>query len=121
MLVEPKKSNIHGIGLFTVSNIESGNVILDVIGEVVKTDDLSDAFIRKGCWQGINKNECIISEKTPTVFRFINHSKKPNAFVDLTLMQVIAKIKIPKNTEITIDYDIEPMNARCRKLLGVLK
>lgn len=121
MLVEPKKSNIHGMGLFAVVEIVLGTPILNIIGEVVRTDDLTDEFICKGFWQGINKDECLVAGKNPTLFRFINHSKKPNAVVDLTSMQVIAKEKIPENAEITIDYDIEPMNERCRKLLGILK
>ncbi len=120
MLVEPRKSNIHGTGLFALSKIEPGETILRIIGEVKKMSELSDEFISKGCWQGISEDECLIAEKTPTLFRFVNHSKNANAYVDLVSMRVICTNEIKKDTEITIDYDLEPMSERSRKLLGNL-
>jgi len=120
-LVKTGTSNIHGIGLFSNKNLKKGDTILTIKGSVKNTKDLSDDFIRAGHWQGLNEKECLIAEKKETPFGFINHSQKPNACVDLVLMKVIATSDIQKNTEITLDYSIEPMDTRCRKLLGKLK
>ena len=119
--MEARESQIHGMGLFAKENFGSGDTILLIKGEVRQTDDLSDDFIKAGQWQGINKTECLVARQHSTLFRYINHSKKPTAFVDLSLRKVIAINDIEKDTEITIDYDLEPMNERCKKLLGRLK
>jgi len=121
MKIEAQKSEIHGMGLFAKQNLLKGDIILEIKGVVTKTKDLSDDFIKQGQWQGINEGECLVAGEQPTLFRYINHSKKPNAFVDLNSNKVLALEKILKDTEITIDYDLELMDERCRKLLGKLK
>lgn len=115
-----RKSSIHGLGLFTVADIPQGEVILNITGSVVSTGSLPDAFTSAGHWQGIWPGWCLIAD-TPTKFSLINHSFNPNAWVDLRSMVVLAAVAIQANTEITVNYEDEPMDQRCRQLLGKLR
>jgi SET domain-containing protein len=119
--VEARPSNIHGTGLFATQTIAAGEVILRLNGRLVKTDTLPAEFIRQGHWQGITPGWCIINSTNPTLFRWVNHSDRPNAQVQLAKRRLIAITLIQADQEIVLDYNLEPMDERCRKLLGALK
>jgi hypothetical protein len=108
------------MGLFAANLIPQEESILAIDGELVATDSLSDAFISAGHWQGIRPGWCLIRTTRPTLFSLINHGKNPNARVDLQRLVVVANRLIQPGEEILLDYDLEPMDVRCRKLLGQL-
>lgn len=115
-----KTSNIHGLGLFAKTEIQSEDIILEIQGNKIETNNLGDDFIAGGHWQRIAPGRCLIS-KEKTSFAFVNHSKTPTAKVDLENLRLVARQKIQPNVEITVDYDLEPMDQRCKNLLGKLK
>ena len=89
-----KDSSIHGKGLFAKTDISAGTVIGEVVAKstiddgphVLWLDDSEDSGVEVVC-----------------DFRFINHSKQPNAcyYDDLT---VVALRDIGKDEEITHHY-----------------
>lgn len=89
-----KESNIHGLGIHSNKNIYRGNII--GIGIYFK--------IR------------IIPYVTEDFGKWINHSNKPNAYLQYDtincLYLVMALNDINKNTEITLDYNKTPWYIR---------
>src|ERR1035438_1383948 len=83
--VQPQLSPVHGNGLFAVEPIPAGSILLQFDGTNMRhTDEISDAIIAEGHWQGIAPGLALFpnSDKR-SLFSYINHSKHPNAFVDL--------------------------------------
>lgn len=117
---EVQPSPIHGFGLFTRSALPEGTVILEMEGEVVPASKLADTFIASGHWQGLAPGLCLVSA-LKTSFAFVNHSKTPTARVELETRRLRAVKPLHSGEEITLDYDLEPMDDRCRRLLGTLK
>ena len=109
------------MGLFAMEPILQGEAILHIDGTLVSTGGLSDEFLAAGHWQGVAPGWCLIRETEPSDFSLVNHSKRPNARVDLCGMNLVVVEDILPGIEILLDYDLEPMDARCRSLLGHLK
>lgn len=119
-MLKINKSSVHGFGLFSTTNIAKGTVLLNIIGEIKSTNDISDEVIAQGHWQGIRPGLALFPlAGERTLFSYINHSPKANAFVNLELLQVIATCDIQVDEEIYIDYRLEPYDDRCRRLIGL--
>lgn len=89
------ESPIHGKGLFAARKIKKGEVLGTVSGKWTKKDSAYTLWVSED--QGF-RVECD--------FRYINHSKKPNAAYYDTL-EVCALRDIKPGEEITHDYGIE--------------
>jgi SET domain-containing protein len=95
-LLIKKKSKIHGVGIFTTKGIGKGVVFYNVPLEFI-------SHRPKSKWAHIGKNRWVSDEK---VLNFINHSCTANATLDISGQpKLIAKVGIPENTEITVDYN----------------
>ncbi len=81
----------------------------------VRYADQTDEFLREGKFIGISEEICLTAEGS-TKFATVNHSRNPNAVVDLEKRQVFALIDIQPNEEITIDVRLEPMSERAKQL-----
>lgn len=115
----PKPSPIHGMGLFTQSGILAGTAIFPVKGKMVRTDDLSDDFIKKGFMQGIAPGLALISEDgSRSLFSYMNHSSDCNCAVDLENLHVFALREIEPHEELTLDYGKEPYDDRVRRIVN---
>jgi SET domain-containing protein len=95
-LLIKKRSNIHGVGVFTAKSIKKGNLFYHVPLKIVSHKP-------KPRWAHVGKNRWVSDEE---VLNFINHSCDPNAILNiLDQPKLIAKVDIPENAEITVDYN----------------
>jgi SET domain-containing protein len=116
---EVRPSIIDGYGLFANELILEGEQIIDFsfsnFYQEVRYADQTDEFLREGKFIGISEEICLTAEGS-TKFATVNHSRNPNAVVDLEKRQVFALIDIQPNEEITIDVRLEPMSERAKQL-----
>ncbi|MEH2284210.1 MAG: SET domain-containing protein-lysine N-methyltransferase [Nostoc sp.] len=113
-----RKSRIDGYGLFAKELILEGEQIIDFsfsnFYQEVRYADQSDEFLREGKFIGISEEICLTADGS-TKFAVVNHSRNPNAVVDLEKRKVFALIDIQPNEEITIDVRLEPMSERAKQ------
>lgn len=107
-----KASDIEGYGLFAAHDIRKHNLVIDYRmfpKDWFKTRfvDLSEEQIKKNWYVMLNDEECITSNKY-SKFSYINHSRAPNCDWVLSCHKIIANRDIPKDTELFIDYRVEP-------------
>lgn len=99
-----EQSHINGQGLFTAAPIKKHECVGYVHGptHVIRhfTEDITKDTIN---WIGVGRYTWINTDNS--LFRFINHSCKPNVAI-VTKRKVIALTDIPANTEITMDYSL---------------
>jgi SET domain-containing protein len=106
------------LGLFAVDAIASGTVLFQISGKVVRTDELTDDFIRKGIMQGIAPGYALIRDKgSRSLFSYMNHSCDCNCGVDLQNLQVYTLRAIGADEELTLNYCLEPRDERVRRLM----
>lgn len=97
-------SAIDGKGVFADEDIGRGEKIQYINGKRMRKVTKNSVDSKEiDHWIGVGRFSWINTEGTP--FRFINHSCEPNAAISGT-KTVVALEKIPKNTEITIDYSM---------------
>jgi len=91
-----KKSNIHGIGAFSRSEIGKGSVFYIIpIKNIFNHPEAKCAYIGKNRW---------VSDKN--ILNFINHSCNPKSILKIRKEPVlVARRKINTGEEITLDYN----------------
>lgn len=109
-------SSIHGFGLFAAEEINSGETIMLIDGEVIseeecirRENDDNNVYI---FWNGDNYIDTIKSEK----IKFINHDCEPNCEVwdnDEKSLLLIASRDISVGEELTIDYGYDEIYEYC--------
>jgi hypothetical protein len=119
-------SAISGIGLFCKQPIAYEQCILSLKGDHV-FHDYTPKFAKEGpSWIGIGPNEWVIPPKGSPVL-FVNHSCKPNVFINQYL-ELVSATPLAANTELLLDYsstELDPYwemtcackNENCRKLI----
>lgn len=99
-----KKSKIEGFGLFTTYDINAGELICNLQGEIITIPELKRRYskgIERICDPIQVSERLYLDLDKPYVY--LNHSCEPNAAIvkDVTLM---ALKHIKRNEEITFDY-----------------
>ncbi|XP_066280543.1 histone-lysine N-methyltransferase 2A-like isoform X1 [Branchiostoma lanceolatum] len=135
------RSPIHGRGLFCKRNIDSGEMVIEYAGMVIRsvlTDKRENYYNSKGigCYMfRIDDYEVVDATMHGNAARFINHSCEPNCYSRVIQVEgkkhivIFAMRKIYKGEELTYDYKfpIEDQNSkidctcgskRCRKYLN---
>ncbi len=95
------KSNIHGTGIIAKRDIQKGEIVFVIKGEIKDWEVRNEEEALYGeDWIGIGRNVWI----DPMGFgKFINHSSTPNAgIVGRVVVKAMRKIK--KGEEVTMDY-----------------
>ncbi len=107
---EPRRSRIHGMGLFAKVPIEADEPFMSLHeGRIVPVSSyLKDqSGLVADEWNALSEETLLI--RSPRTFYYcINHQPNPNCVVDLQRRQVIARVAIAPNQEITLDYLSEP-------------
>ena len=119
-----RESDIHGTGLFTFSDIETNQIILEIDGELI---DGNECVRREEEENNVyifykNEDEYIDTSKTNKI-KFINHNCESNCEIDedeFGRLFLLAKKSIKSGEELTIDYDYEEIyeECSCRKCLN---
>jgi SET domain-containing protein len=122
--IERKRSRLHGYGVFAGEAINKNKRIIDYAGELInnrQSERREDKYLAKGCiWVfRVNRNWSRDAAVDGNVARFINHSCKPNCYIDVVdkTIWVRAAKHIPKGQELTYDYNTEGdkvIPCRCR-------
>jgi len=106
---EIKKSEIHGIGLFTKNEIKKGtkvwefNPLFDIKicdSHFDKLPETAHTFLKMYAYRSVETNELIVNLD---LSRHMNHSDSPNLISD-ALSNYFAQHDIPPGTELTCDY-----------------
>lgn len=126
--LKKSSSKLHGTGLFTTRNLSKGDHVVYIDGPVVVFKKFTPAISKRMLnWIGVSRYGWI--DTSNSLFRFINHSCKPNVAL-VSKRKVIALKNIEANSEITMDYSLteaEPGwsiqgctcgSTECRKVIG---
>jgi SET domain-containing protein len=109
---EPGVSSIHGYGLFARETIPRGQVIVDFSDPTAYREvpaSSLDLWRLRGCkFTAIDEEKCLVSDRF-TKYSLLNHSRTPNAALDLRSRVVYALDDIPAGSEVTVDYRGEPV------------
>ncbi|KAL1492736.1 hypothetical protein ABEB36_010945 [Hypothenemus hampei] len=133
------RSKIHGKGLFCLRDIESGEMVIEYAGEVIRsilTDKREKFYNSKGigCYMfRVDDNFVVDATMKGNAARFINHSCDPNCYSKVVEIMghkhiiIFALRRISSGEELTYDYkfpfeeDKIPCTCgarRCRKFLN---
>lgn len=119
---EIKKSQIHGMGLFSTENILKEQVIGFLDGQIIKWNELKE--IEKNLknisgkdqahqffyeWNALTKDTLLV-RPIRTKYSYINHSRNPNLEIKYNPIRVIAIKDITKGDELFLDYRKEDLN-----------
>jgi len=114
--IERKKSRLHGFGVFALETINKNKRIIDYAGELISNNESEareDRYLEKGCiWVfRVNRNWSRDAAIGGNVARFINHSCRPNCWIEVDgktrTIWVRAAKQIRKGQELTYDYNTE--------------
>jgi SET domain-containing protein len=109
-----KPSKIHGVGLFAIRDIKKGTDIFPEVEDIIiwidkaKTKSVAGQckqLYRDYCVLKDNKYACPVSFNLITPSWYINHSSRPNLYLD-NQYRVYASNNIKKGQELTLDYTI---------------
>lgn len=106
----PKKSAVHGNGLFAKKNIPKGTRIIEYAGKrVLKKDiaaDLLKGLTSTSYIMNLNETTAVDAERNGNDARFINHSCSPNCIVYFfnEVPYIYALREIVAGEELSFDY-----------------
>jgi len=117
-----KRSRLHGQGVFAAESINKNKRIIDYAGELItnrQSEKREHQYLSKGCiWVfRVNRNWSRDAAVGGNVARFINHSCKPNCWIDVVdkTIWVRAARNIRAGEELTYDYNTEgDKSIRCQ-------
>ena len=120
--IRRRKSKLHGVGVFALVPINKNKRIIDYAGELItnkQSESREDRYLRNGCiWVfRVNRAWSRDANVDGNVARFINHSCKPNCWVDVVdkTIWIRAARNIAVGEELTYDYNTEgDKNIPCR-------
>ena len=122
--IQRRKSKLHGFGVFALEPINKNKRIIDYAGELIsnkQSENREDRYLRKGCIWVFRVNRAWSRDAAVggNVARFINHSCKPNCYVDIKdgIIWIRAARTIRKGEELTYDYHTDGdglIKCRCR-------
>ncbi|OFW41828.1 MAG: hypothetical protein A3J29_04120 [Acidobacteria bacterium RIFCSPLOWO2_12_FULL_67_14b] len=113
---------MHGQGVFAAESINKNKRIIDYAGELItnrQSEKREHQYLSKGCiWVfRVNRNWSRDAAVGGNVARFINHSCKPNCWIDVVdkTIWVRAARNIRAGEELTYDYNTEgDKSIRCQ-------
>ena len=110
------RSRIHGLGLFALRDIDSGDMIIEYSGQVIRPlmCDIKEAYYESkgiGCYMfKIDENQVVDATMSGNASRFINHSCQPNCASKIAVIEgkkkilIFARRRVIVGEELTYDY-----------------
>lgn len=117
------KRGMYGLGLFTRVPMKKGDCIIEYVGNILTTEEEVNARGGQYLFE-VSKKKTIDGSARSNTARYINHSCRPNAEVDIIKGRVFiyAKRAIKEGEELCYDYGkefwneyIKPKGCRCQK------
>ena len=123
-MIEKRRSRIHGAGVYATQSIHKNTRIAHYAGEKISNRESlrrERRYIRNGhiwCFKLTNRT-VIDAGVGGNIARFINHSCRPNSYVDIKdgIIWIRAARNIRKGEEVTYDYHTDGdglITCRCR-------
>jgi len=123
-MIEKRRSNIHRWGVFTTTRVSKNTRIIHYAGEKISNQESlkrERRYIQHGhiwCFKLTNRT-VIDAGVGGNVARFINHSCKPNCYIDIKdgVIWIRAARSISRGEELTYDYNTDGeglIRCRCR-------
>jgi|SRR6185369_13075452 len=123
-MIEKRRSPIQGSGVFATQRIPKNKRVIDYAGEKISNQQSLKRevrYIRKGhiwCFKLTNRT-VIDAGVGGNVARFINHSCRPNCYIDIKdgVIWIRAARTIRRGEELTYDYNTDGdglIACRCR-------
>eukprot|EP01135_Chromosphaera_perkinsii_P002293 Nk52_evm79s221 gene=Nk52_evmTU79s221 len=121
------RSPIHGRGLFSACNLEKDQLIIEYVGELIRSNiaDVREKYYdskKIGCYMfRIDEDWVVDATKMGNAARYVNHSCNPNCEARVITVDSVKKIviyaaqDIPMKEELTYDYKfpIEEQKLQC--------
>lgn len=111
--VQFRKSTIHGMGLFACETIESGEFIIEYIGQIVRSvvaDIREELHGRRGIGDSylfrLPNGQVVDATQQGGIARFINHSCNPNVIAKIIMVDGESKIVFYSKRRIVIDDEL---------------
>jgi hypothetical protein len=106
-------SGTHNYGLFSSRRFASGEIIVDynLFGDSYREEDffsLPSEVVEHGWFLILEGTRCLTSDRF-SKFSYVNHSRNPNCVWLRERRLICANSSIPKDTELFIDYRVEPL------------
>jgi hypothetical protein len=116
-----RQSNIHGLGLFAICDIQKGFELCSLDGQLVGMNLIDRTRYNLPCrhiqghdhctllveWNAVSDKKLLVRPYR-TKYSYINHSRHPNLAV--IALKVVALTSIAENEELTLDYRKEPLS-----------
>jgi SET domain-containing protein len=119
-----KRSVVHGSGVFALEPITKNTRIIDYAGELVRntqSEAREERYLADGCiWVfRVNRTWSRDAAVGGNIARFINHSCKPNCWIEIVGQTIWIRASRPIRTgeELTYDYATDgeqTIQCRCR-------
>jgi len=106
-------SEIHGDGLFAETAFLQGQIVGTLDGQVVRHAEHPEAFDLE--WNAIS-DDLLLVRAVPTKYRFINHARSANCFIDERDQSIRAARDMVVGDELTLDYSARPLPPAYRAL-----
>jgi SET domain-containing protein len=124
-MIEKRRSAIHGWGVYATRRITKNTRIIHYAGEKISNQESlrrERRYIRNGhiwCFKLTNRT-VIDAGVGGNVARFINHSCRPNCYIDIRegIIWIRAARTIAKGQELTYNYNTDGeslIKCRCRR------
>ena len=110
------KSGIHGMGVYTLSHLKKGDMVIEYQGEIIRpivADKREKDYEKRGIpcylWK-LTEDKIVDATFCGNMARFINHNHDPNCVVDIAnvsgspKVMISAKRDIVPGEELTYDY-----------------
>ena len=110
-MIEKRRSRIHGSGVYATASIPKNKRIVDYAGEKISNQESlrrERRYIRRGhiwCFK-LTTRTVIDAGVNGNVARFVNHSCRPNCYIDIKdgVIWIRAARPIERGEELTYDY-----------------
>jgi len=117
---EPGISKIQGYGLVAAEAIMAQEKVIDFSDPEIYTErkfsDLEPWRLRGGKYTGLSEETCLTSAQF-TKYSLLNHSRSPNAVLDLERRCIVALRDISPGEEVTTDYRREPVSPEAKEFI----
>jgi SET domain-containing protein len=111
--MELRRSAIHGLGAFALTDIPKGTRVIEYTGEKISNAEADRRYDDEAMRQHhtflfiLNERTCVDAAFDGNEARFINHSCDPNCEAERGHIWVEALVAIPAGTELAYDYAYE--------------
>lgn len=118
--VKPRRSRIHGRGLFARTDLPARRKLGELTGRLVRLPEARRAIELLPVIYFVELSRRLALDcREGNEFKHLNHSCEPNCYLRIhrRVVEVYTLRKIEKGTELTIDYGLTPhkeaMTCRC--------